>query len=77
MESSTGKALGIAYFNPNTLICGRLISRDTKHAQDASLLVHRIKIALSLRERLFAEPCYRLIYGDSDNLPGLVVDRFP
>ncbi|CAM3759477.1 class I SAM-dependent rRNA methyltransferase [Parendozoicomonas haliclonae] len=76
VESSTGKALGIAYFNPNTLICGRLISRDTKHALDASLLVHRIKIALSLRERLFPEPCYRLIYGDSDNLPGLVVDRF-
>ena len=29
-----------------------------------------------MRERLFEKPCYRLIYGDSDGLPGLVVDRF-
>ena len=76
VETASGKAMGIAYFNPNTLICGRLISRDTKHSLTASLLVHRIKIALSLRERLFDQPCYRLVYGDSDNLPGLVVDRF-
>ena len=76
VESSTGKAMGIAYINPNTLICGRLISRNTKHPLSRSLLVHRIKIALSLREMLFSEPCYRLVYGDSDNLSGLVVDRF-
>ncbi|MTI15602.1 class I SAM-dependent rRNA methyltransferase [Sansalvadorimonas verongulae] len=76
VEASTGKAMGIAYFNPNTLICGRLVSRNTKHALTASLLVHRLKIALSLRERLFDKPCYRLVYGDSDNLPGLIVDRF-
>ncbi len=76
IESDAGKALGIAYMNPNSLICGRLISRDIKHPMTASLLVHRLKIALSLRERFFAEPCYRAVYGDSDNLPGLVVDRF-
>ncbi len=76
IESDAGKALGIAYMNPNSLICGRLINRDVKHPLNASLLVHRLKIALSLRERFFAEPCYRLVYGDSDNLPGLVVDRF-
>ncbi len=29
-----------------------------------------------LRQRLFDQPCYRLVYGDSDLLPGLVVDRF-
>jgi 23S rRNA (cytosine1962-C5)-methyltransferase len=69
-----GKPLGIAYINPHTLICARLISRD--HPLDKSLLVHRFNIALSLRERLFGEPFYRLVYGDSDLLPGLVVDRF-
>jgi len=30
----------------------------------------------ALRERLYPEPYYRLIYGESDGLPGLVVDRF-
>ena len=62
--------------SPNNLICARLLSRDLKHSLDKSLLVHRIQVALSLRERLFDQPCYRLIYGDSDLLPGLVVDRF-
>lgn len=38
--------------------------------------MHRIKVALSLREKLFDQPFYRLVYGDSDLLPGLVVDRF-
>ena len=43
---------------------------------DQSLITHRLNIALSLRERLFAKPYYRLVFGDSDGLPGLVVDRF-
>lgn len=76
VENSAGKPLGTAYINPNTLICARLISRDPDYMLDKSLLVHRIKIALGLRERLFSKPYYRLIYGDSDFLPGLVVDRF-
>lgn len=76
VENAGGKALGVAYLNPNNLICGRLVSRNANQVLDRSLLVHRINIALSLRERSFAEPYYRLIYGDSDGLPGLVVDRF-
>ncbi|ACE84319.1 putative lipoprotein [Cellvibrio japonicus Ueda107] len=76
VTSNAGKPLGIALMNPNALICGRLVNRDPSHPLDKSLLVHRIKQALSLRELAFAEPYYRLIYGDSDLLPGLVVDRF-
>lgn len=76
LTASNGKPLGIALMNPNGLICARLISRDTKYPLNKSLLVHRINQALSLRELAFAEPYYRLIYGDSDWLPGLVVDRF-
>lgn len=76
VESSQGKPLGIAYVNPNTLICGRLVSRDLKYTLDRSLLVHRIKVALSLRESCFSDDCYRLVFGDSDALPGLVIDRF-
>ncbi|MCC6074445.1 class I SAM-dependent rRNA methyltransferase [Pseudomonas sp. GCM10022188] len=76
LEMAGGKPLGIVAISPQNLICARLISRDTKHPLDKSLLVHRINVALSLRERLFDAPCYRLVYGDSDLLPGLVVDRF-
>lgn len=71
-----GKALGTAHVSPNALICARLISRNADQPLDRSLLVHRFKIALGLRQRFFQHPCYRLVYGDSDQLPGLVVDRF-
>ncbi|MDP2246291.1 class I SAM-dependent rRNA methyltransferase [Pseudomonas sp.] len=76
LEAAGGKALGVVAMSPNNLICARLLSRDVKHVLDKSLLVHRINVALSLRERLFEQPCYRLVFGDSDLLPGLVVDRF-
>lgn len=75
VESHSGKFLGIAYVNPQSLICGRLVSRD-ESLLDRSLLVHRLRQALQLRGRLFDQPFYRLVYGESDLLPGLVVDRF-
>lgn len=71
-----GKPIGVGYVNPNSLICARLVQRGIAHALDRSLIVHRLKVALSLRERLFAEPWYRLVYGESDGLPGLTIDRF-
>jgi len=71
-----GKWLGSGYVNPHSLICARVVSRDREHPLTASLLVHRLKIAFSLRERLFAKPYYRLVFGESDGLPGLVVDRY-
>ncbi len=76
LEAAGGKPLGVVAMSPNNLICARLLSRDVKHVLDKSLLVHRLNVALSLRERLFDTPHYRLVYGDSDLLPGLVVDRF-
>ncbi len=76
LEAASGKPLGVVAMSPNNLICARLLSREVKHILDKSLLVHRLNVCLSLRERLFDKPFYRLVYGDSDLLPGLVVDRF-
>lgn len=73
---SRDKAIGVGYVNPNSLICARLVSRGLEHMLDRSLLVHRLNVALALRERLFDEPWYRLVFGESDGLPGLTVDRF-
>lgn len=70
------KPIGVGYVNPNSLICARLVTRGLEHALDRSLIVHRLNVALSLRERLFGEPYYRLVYGESDGLPGLTLDRF-
>ena len=76
VEAHNGRALGSACINPNTLICARLYSREPDARLDKSLIKHRLNIALSLRERVFDASHYRLVYGDSDLLPGLVVDRF-
>jgi 23S rRNA (cytosine1962-C5)-methyltransferase len=37
--------------------------------------VHRLQVALSLRDMMYPAPYYRWVYGDSDFLPGLVIDR--
>jgi 23S rRNA (cytosine1962-C5)-methyltransferase len=70
------KCLGYGYINPHSLISGRLLERGEPSYATASLLVHRLNIALSLRQRLFDQPYYRLVFGESDGLPGLVLDRF-
>jgi 23S rRNA (cytosine1962-C5)-methyltransferase len=71
-----GRFLGHAYVNPRSLICARIVSRDPKYAIGKSLIVHRLQVALSLRRRLYEQPFYRLVYGESDGLPGLVADRY-
>ena len=76
IEAHNGRPLGCGYVNPHSLICARLVSRDPAQVLEKSLLVHRLKVALSLRQRLFDQPCYRLCHGEADALPGLVVDRY-
>lgn len=76
VQASNGKVVGTGYINPHVLLCARLVSRDPEHPFGPSLLVHRLNVALSLRERLYDRPLYRLVHGEGDGLPGLVVDRY-
>lgn len=71
-----GHPLGTAYVNPESLISARLLSRDSGKPIDVNFFVRRLESALGLRQRLFARDDYRLIHGESDGLPGLVIDRF-
>jgi len=76
LQDARGAPMGMGYVNPRSLIAARLVSRDRDARLDGALLRHRITRALALRELLFNRPFYRLAYGESDGLPGLVVDRF-
>ena len=76
VQAADGRPVGTGYVNPHSLICARIVSRDRRHPFSRSLLVHRLKVALGLRERLFPGPWYRLAHGEGDRLPGLVVDRY-
>ncbi|MBU6469584.1 MAG: class I SAM-dependent rRNA methyltransferase [Gammaproteobacteria bacterium] len=71
-----GGFLGSGYVNPNSLICARILSRDEHYPPDRAFLVRRLNNALALRARLYPRPFYRLLFGESDGLPGLVVDRY-
>lgn len=76
VENAKGEALGQAYVNPDSLISARLLCRDTKTPIGRNFFIKRLERARDWRERIYPEPFYRLAYGESDGLPGLVVDRF-
>ena len=71
-----GGFIGYAYVNPHALICARILSRDAAHPVDRALIEARLQRALALRTRLGAAPYYRWVFGESDALPGLVLDRY-
>ena len=68
------RALGLAYVNPQSLIAARML--ETWKIPNTAWLAARMRTAMTLRDRLYPAPYYRLVYGESDGLPGLVVDRY-
>lgn len=71
-----GKPLGLGTVNPHTLLCARLLTSQADASIDGDWFARRIRSAQALRERLYPAPYYRLVYGESDGLPGLVIDRY-
>jgi 23S rRNA (cytosine1962-C5)-methyltransferase len=71
-----GAFLGRAYYNRRSLICARIVTRGRDEV-DEDFFAHRIERALKLREAAYpGESAVRVVYGESDQLPGLVVDRY-
>ncbi len=76
LRRADGKPLGVGTFNARALIAYRQFSPRAETVVDGNLIGDRLMRALALRKRLFAEPYYRLVHGEADGLPGLIVDRF-
>ena len=71
-----GAFLGRAYWNRKSLIAARLLTRGRDEV-DAGFFAHRIERALKLREAAMpGAEAARIVYGESDQLPGLVIDRY-
>ncbi len=66
---------GIGYINPHSLIAIRILSFEHESI-DVDFFVKRIKTALQYRDSIFKTPYYRLVYSESDFLPGLIIERF-
>ncbi len=72
----SGRVFGLVHLNPHALIVARLLTRNADASVDATFFRRRIERALALRELLLPGGYYRLIHGEADGLPGLIVDRF-
>lgn len=70
------RTLGVALFNPHSLIAARVLSRDPTAEINARFFERRLQRALKLRERLVGAPFYRLAHAEADGFPGAVIDRF-
>ena len=77
VESSDGRFLAWAAYSPSSMIRVRVWSFDEAERIDAAFFERRIARAIALRARLPIESDgVRLIHGEADGLPGLIVDRY-
>ncbi len=75
--AADGRSLGLALYHPHSLISGRLLGVPPQTELNESFFANRIREAAELRSRLLpGETSYRLVHGESDLLPGLIVDRY-
>jgi 23S rRNA (cytosine1962-C5)-methyltransferase len=69
--------LGTGYYNSASQITVRIVSYRKLEGMDQDFFVERFRNCLQHRERFIkGENAYRLVYGEADFLPGLIVDRF-
>lgn len=71
-----GSFIGIGTYNRHSLIAIRLLTRHSEMI-DESFFVQRLRDALRFRERIYpGREAYRLVHGEADDMPGLVIDRY-
>lgn len=79
VKGPSGEPLALAAYSPDSQIRARVWSFDSRETIDKGFFEKRLKSAISLREQLPAarhSNAVRLVHGESDGLPGLVVDRY-
>jgi 23S rRNA (cytosine1962-C5)-methyltransferase len=76
VETHDGKFVGQGYINPQSQILVRLLTRKKSDVVDAGFFLNRIKEAWAYRQKIgYSENC-RLIFGEADELPQLIIDKF-
>jgi 23S rRNA (cytosine1962-C5)-methyltransferase len=70
------KFVGKGYINPQSQIMIRLLTRNREEQIDEQFFVHKIEQAWAYRNKLgYVENC-RLIFGEADEIPQLIIDKF-
>ena len=77
VREADGSLIGHAFYNPHSLIAARLLTRNVNEVIDEAFFAQRIAAAAAHRTLLLQrQNAARLVHGESDFLPGLIVDRF-
>ncbi|MSN26377.1 MAG: methyltransferase domain-containing protein [Geobacter sp.] len=77
LYDAVGGLIGVGHYNPHSLIAFRLVSRQREDIDSVEFFERRIAAAIAHRKALYpAMDTYRVVYGESDFLPGLVVDKY-
>jgi 23S rRNA (cytosine1962-C5)-methyltransferase len=77
VESNEGQFLGWASFSPASKIRARVWSFEESQRIDAAFFIARVQAAVTARARFdINSDSQRLVHGESDGLPGLIVDRY-
>jgi len=70
------KFIGRGYYNPQSQISVRLLTRDKNEKIDDAFFYNKLKKAWEYRQRIgYSENC-RLIFGEADDIPQLIIDKF-
>lgn len=71
-----GFVLGIGFLNRRSKLTVRMLTRDKDAEINEAFLEKRVRAAWEYRKKTVDTGCCRLIFGEADFLPGLVVDKF-
>jgi len=72
---SDGNCVGTGFFNPHSLIAVRLVQKGPEELPEDFIFQH-LDVAYDYRKEIGVRKYGRVCYGESDQLPGLVVDRY-
>ncbi|MEM7732281.1 MAG: class I SAM-dependent rRNA methyltransferase [Pseudomonadota bacterium] len=76
LEDADRAQVALVGVNPGSKIFARVLDRDLTARIDRAWLSTKLQVALSLRQKLYDAPFYRLVHAEGDGLPGVVIDRF-
>ncbi|MBQ7598486.1 MAG: class I SAM-dependent rRNA methyltransferase [Clostridia bacterium] len=76
--NAKGRYLGTGFYNSNSKIRVRILSKNANDTFDAAFFARRLRYSFDYRKVVMGSDftCCRLIFGEADGFPGLTVDRF-
>ncbi len=76
LQDTRGEFIASAFFNPTSHIAARVLTLDPREEIHRAFFERRLEQAAARRQAVSGTNALRLVHGEADGLPGLVVDRF-